>query len=118
MTVALASAYGSAIGGPRGLLRVAHIERGQLGIRVTSVHPGLIDTPMVAHLGVQHGPGGHPGAPLRSEEHTSELQSRGHLVCRLLLEKKKQHNPRWPGRTRRAARHRGSQTTPAFARAQ
>src|SRR5690625_5543473 len=34
------------------------------------------------------------GAPLlvngRSEEHTSELQSRGHLVCRLLLEKKKE----------------------------
>src|SRR5690625_7123977 len=29
--------------------------------------------------------GGRP----RSEEHTSELQSRGHLVCRLLLEKKK-----------------------------
>src|SRR6266508_6064550 len=27
---------------------------------------------------------------LRSEEHTSELQSRGHLVCSLLLEKKKQ----------------------------
>src|SRR5690625_7010989 len=29
----------------------------------------------------------------RSEEHTSELQSRGHLVCRLLLEKKKQKKP-------------------------
>src|SRR5437870_11448577 len=28
-------------------------------------------------------------AVVRSEEHTSELQSRGHLVCRLLLEKKK-----------------------------
>src|SRR5215510_15967677 len=27
----------------------------------------------------------------RSEEHTSELQSRGHLVCRLLLEKKKKN---------------------------
>src|SRR2546422_7062443 len=27
--------------------------------------------------------------PIRSEEHTSELQSRLHLVCRLLLEKKK-----------------------------
>src|SRR5437870_9836494 len=27
-------------------------------------------------------------ATMRSEEHTSELQSRGHLVCRLLLEKK------------------------------
>src|SRR5437870_1721613 len=30
-----------------------------------------------------------PGQAKRSEEHTSELQSRGHLVCRLLLEKKK-----------------------------
>src|SRR5690625_5522127 len=30
-----------------------------------------------------------PSARKRSEEHTSELQSRGHLVCRLLLEKKK-----------------------------
>src|SRR4051795_9623788 len=28
---------------------------------------------------------------VRSEEHTSELQSHSHLVCRLLLEKKKQH---------------------------
>src|SRR5690625_6501060 len=33
-------------------------------------------------------------AHLRSEEHTSELQSRGHLVCRLLLEKKK-YRHRW-----------------------
>src|SRR5258707_1687660 len=31
--------------------------------------------------------------PLRSEEHTSELQSRQYLVCRLLLEKKKDRNP-------------------------
>src|SRR5690554_7528905 len=30
-----------------------------------------------------------PRGPVRSEEHTSELQSRPHLVCRLLLEKKK-----------------------------
>src|SRR3989442_9775139 len=29
-----------------------------------------------------------PGGGVRSEEHTSELQSRPHLVCRLLLEKK------------------------------
>src|SRR5690625_6847432 len=28
----------------------------------------------------------------RSEEHTSELQSRGHLVCRLLLEQKKEYD--------------------------
>src|SRR3712207_8182983 len=43
--------------------------------------------------------GGQPGAqsatrgdPGRSEEHTSELQSRQYLVCRLLLEKKKNQN--------------------------
>src|SRR2546430_5577723 len=30
--------------------------------------------------------------PPRSEEHTSELQSQSNLVCRLLLEKKKEHN--------------------------
>src|SRR5437899_8820791 len=35
-------------------------------------------------------PEGHEG---RSEEHTSELQSLRHLVCRLLLEKKKTHKP-------------------------
>src|SRR5450432_362852 len=38
----------------------------------------------------------------RSEEHTSELQSRSDLVCRLLLEKKKKTEP--PRRTRRAGR--------------
>src|SRR2546422_6126251 len=37
----------------------------------------------------------------RSEEHTSELQSRLHLVCRLLLEKKKK--PRYRARESRAA---------------
>src|SRR5690606_41339947 len=40
----------------------------------------LLDRP-----GSAHPPAGH----LRSEEHTSELQSRENLVCRLLLEKKK-----------------------------
>src|SRR5690554_7702719 len=33
--------------------------------------------------------GARPSSGFRSEEHTSELQSRPHLVCRLLLEKKK-----------------------------
>src|SRR3712207_8945834 len=41
---------------------------------------------------------------MRSEEHTSELQSRQYLVCRLLLEKKKQWNAQrirpWPQITR------------------
>src|SRR3712207_8874735 len=34
----------------------------------------------------------HSAINARSEEHTSELQSRQYLVCRLLLEKKKTHN--------------------------
>src|SRR5207253_9362654 len=54
----------------------------------------------VGRPGAHAGAGSAPAEPgqgnrrlhhvhLRSEEHTSELQSRGHLVCRLLLEKKK-----------------------------
>src|SRR3712207_9493187 len=39
------------------------------------------------------GAGDHKAIP-RSEEHTSELQSRQYLVCRLLLEKKKKQNKR------------------------
>src|SRR3989449_2830601 len=45
-----------------------------------------------SHLGGRHTAGRDPvpgRARRRSEEHTSELQSRLHLVCRLLLEKKK-----------------------------
>src|SRR5471030_3540070 len=38
------------------------------------------------------GAGAHPWESRRSEEHTSELQSLRHLVCRLLLEKKKKKN--------------------------
>src|SRR5205807_6848524 len=44
--------------------------------------------PPVGDLGGQ----GHVLRPLRSEEHTSELQSPCNLVCRLLLEKKKNEN--------------------------
>src|SRR3712207_8727003 len=40
-------------------------------------------------LGRRHEPLHAVGARVRSEEHTSELQSRQYLVCRLLLEKKK-----------------------------
>src|SRR5438105_8504070 len=47
-------------------------------------------------------------SPLRSEEHTSELQSRVELVCRLLLEKKKQTVP--------GCRRRPYATRPVFER--
>src|SRR5258708_27522644 len=41
--------------------------------------------------------GGYFEASMRSEEHTSELQSPDHLVCRLLLEKKKTSHYDWNG---------------------
>src|SRR3989442_9624854 len=47
---------------------------------------------LARRIGVRHDPRAclyHHSILERSEEHTSELQSRPHLVCRLLLEKKK-----------------------------
>src|SRR5258707_10636413 len=77
----------------------------------TGLSPGAdpcdqgVDLLVREHSAGALGKGGHRGAVYsigggaRSEEHTSELQSRQYLVCRLLLEKKKQEN-------RRAALHR------------
>src|SRR5207249_9656373 len=47
------------------------------------------DAPQAGVPLILRGSSGIPGGPPRSEEHTSELQSRFDLVCRLLLEKKK-----------------------------
>src|SRR2546430_10696784 len=48
----------------------------------------LIDFVYLYHGAEAQGPA-LPGGDIRSEEHTSELQSQSNLVCRLLLEKKK-----------------------------
>src|SRR2546427_7552804 len=54
-----------------------------LGAHPSRIPPTqLVDRSYSAYKGTGH-------APLRSEEHTSELQSQSNLVCRLLLEKKK-----------------------------
>src|SRR6266487_7145569 len=59
-------------------------------IYTLSLHDALpIWSALIAFQGDRNG-GGDWGRP-RSEEHTSELQSPVHLVCRLLLEKKKHH---------------------------
>src|SRR3712207_7934979 len=69
------------------LFRSSPVRRGRRQrVRIVSPprHHGTV-TPHHAHRpagGRRHHPGG------RSEEHTSELQSRQYLVCRLLLEKK------------------------------
>src|SRR5690554_6599455 len=71
-------------------LLLSHTPATHLATRPCQLHDTLV------HMGMAKGYGqgigsiglGLAGQP-RSEEHTSELQSRPHLVCRLLLEKKK-----------------------------
>src|SRR5947208_13594153 len=58
----------------------------------TSVGPIEDSICSCGHLTTDQQGGVH--VPLRSEEHTSELQSPDHLVCRLLLEKKKKKKQR------------------------
>src|SRR5438552_15174565 len=59
----------------------------------TSVHRSVSECYLALPQGEGHSPVvlGQPGDAERSEEHTSELQSPDHLVCRLLLEKKNDH---------------------------
>src|SRR5215510_15221650 len=92
---------------PQGLHRrlpadQSEIHRGVVVLRPTGIEVGAPDRRLrTVDLGAGRGSGGpdscrYPGARWRptagrSEEHTSELQSRGHLVCRLLLEKKKKN---------------------------
>src|SRR5437660_4069828 len=63
--------------------------------RIEELQKGSSAKPIDQWNGQHYGceKGSHPShfATVRSEEHTSELQSRGQLVCRLLLEKKNLH---------------------------
>src|SRR5690625_3884688 len=61
-----------------------HLITQRLSSSFIGVEREVLDTPGILRLLVHQ--------ELRSEEHTSELQSRGHIVCRLLLEKKKIKN--------------------------
>src|SRR6266511_5414525 len=58
------------------------------------------------------GVGRHRGERRRSEEHTSELQSRENLVCRLLLEKKKIKNKQLTTKRRKERKYRENNIEP------
>src|SRR2546422_2225095 len=68
-----------------GLVQGGNYDSGNLGMQMQPA-PHTDDAGAVYTVG----PWPTYTPPLRSEEHTSELQSRLHLVCRLLLEKKKE----------------------------
>jgi 3alpha(or 20beta)-hydroxysteroid dehydrogenase len=57
-------AYGATKWAVRGITKTAALELGADRIRVNSVHPGAVDTPMVAGLNLQRGDGEFPDAPL------------------------------------------------------
>src|SRR3712207_8914341 len=71
---------------PRGQVEGRGTAHGDAEVGV-AVGVGLAEDDLAADGGLDE-----HGHALRSEEHTSELQSRQYLVCRLLLEKKKKHN--------------------------
>src|SRR3712207_7700047 len=81
------------------LFRSAHRRRPGLGVMLlrpvlAAVLPELLDPQVLDEFGAEEDADQHRRHPRdqdfahRSEEHTSELQSRQYLVCRLLLEKK------------------------------
>src|SRR2546422_2873620 len=79
--------------------RTVHLFQGRHDVahRRLRRDPSVVDVREVEFTVLALLPAGEAnGAPetLRSEEHTSELQSRLHLVCRLLLEKKKKNKIR------------------------
>src|SRR5207253_7936747 len=59
--------------------------------RASVITPNIPETEVLTGLAIKDQADMETAARKRSEEHTSELQSRGHLVCRLLLEKKKNY---------------------------
>src|SRR3712207_7186690 len=71
-------------------LPISGPDRARLPRRVRGRAPAGADLPRRRRPGARHRAGRCRRRPrARSEEHTSELQSRQYLVCRLLLEKKK-----------------------------
>ncbi|NUU26160.1 MAG: glucose 1-dehydrogenase [Streptomycetaceae bacterium] len=59
------AAYGATKWAVRGLSKTVALEVGEYGVRVNAVYPGVIDTPMIAKVGVERGEGKFPAVPLR-----------------------------------------------------
>jgi len=71
--LALTSGYGAAKWGVRGLTKVAAVELGRDRIRVNSVHPGMVLTPMTAPTGISTDEGAFPNNPFQRVGRPEEL---------------------------------------------
>ncbi|GAA1415372.1 putative short-chain dehydrogenase/reductase [Glutamicibacter uratoxydans] len=71
--LALTSGYGAAKWGVRGLSKVAAVELGREKIRVNSVHPGMVLTPMTAVTGIVADEGAFPNNPFQRVGKPEEL---------------------------------------------
>src|SRR3712207_6477880 len=91
----VAKVRGAAMGGGAGLVGVADVAVADAETRFgfsevrLGIAPASISPFVVRKIGPSHARSLFVTGERRSEEHTSELQSRQYLVCRLLLEKKK-----------------------------
>src|SRR2546421_8943100 len=75
-----------------GAMEMPEIERTTSVVQLIGLTPG--DPPTIRFQEETEYRGAPSASAARSEEHTSELQSRSDLVCRLLLENKKQRHRR------------------------
>src|SRR6201996_5841161 len=62
--LAFTAGYGASKWGVRGLSKVAAVELAPDKIRVNSVHPGMVYTPMTVDIGIQPGDGNYPNTPM------------------------------------------------------
>ncbi|MFF0273115.1 MULTISPECIES: glucose 1-dehydrogenase [unclassified Streptomyces] len=81
MGLARTAGYGAAKWGVRGLTKLGAVELAPDRIRVNSVHPGMIHTPMTAHVGIERGAGHFPDTPLGRVGEPREI---AHAVAFLL----------------------------------
>ncbi|GCD96491.1 glucose 1-dehydrogenase [Embleya hyalina] len=73
MGLAMTGSYGASKWAVRGMSKVAAVELGPARIRVNSVHPGMIYTPMTSSVGIREGEGNYPNTPMGRVGEPSEI---------------------------------------------
>jgi len=75
MGLAMTGSYGASKWAVRGMSKVAAVELGTSHIRVNTVHPGMIYTPMTSDTGIRAGEGNYPNTPMGRVGEPAEIGS-------------------------------------------